>query len=695
MKYLRQHQNMQQQLATWQGSDSLVTASFFFWRMGTALQKTQTGLLRSLLFQILDAMPELVPLLFPGVCRSMKVQSTFEQTLTFHELRQALSTLLSNIPRGTKLFVFIDGIDEYEGNQQDVLDLFVDKIRGSNVKVLVSSRPTPVCQEAFEQGPGLRLQDLTVGDIRFYANELLSGHRLMQEMEATTQGRGVTQQLISEIIYRASGVFLWVILVVKDLREGLRDGDTREILLHRLRRLPHDLELLYEHMFETMSDDYQKQASMLIQLVMRSMVKQQTPMTVLQLSFAEEYQSQPQSSLDVATQELSEDQQTLRCNATIRRLRSRCCGLLEAQRLTRSRGTSELSVGFLHRTVDEFLHREHIQRHLKALTADVPINHDEILLSSNLVEMKARPDRAMYSSVPHILSCAPSISRTLQHAYLKSMETTSSRYESNGTLEPSWQWDLVAEKGGFAIDTQWNPDLFPHPYHVLLAQNGLHHALRHTLRRANANIHDKLRLLLHLVLSLLHLLNAEVEDSVPLALVSSIKMLLEDGVDSNSATYVAPASLYVRSLTQFNVSTASASNIYASTKGQFSPWFCCIQATTAMISIKGAPRLTIAVLCVLLSAMLDNGAALTLSMRYADGSSKTARMIVERFIARVDRDGVAAQEVAALSNSLAQATATNGRRNQRWPVRPNGRRNTIPQVKEKKGSSGGIRRFFS
>ena len=49
MKYLNNHHRVHQALKNWAVDTPIVTASFYFWYNGNALQKTQEGLLRSLL----------------------------------------------------------------------------------------------------------------------------------------------------------------------------------------------------------------------------------------------------------------------------------------------------------------------------------------------------------------------------------------------------------------------------------------------------------------------------------------------------------------------------------------------------------------------------------------------------------------------------------------------------------------------
>jgi hypothetical protein len=57
-------------------------------------------------------------------------------------------------------------------------------------------------------------------------------------------------RIISEILHKAAGVFLWVKLIVHSLLEGLGNPDRGEDLERRLQELPDDLEDLYWHMLD-------------------------------------------------------------------------------------------------------------------------------------------------------------------------------------------------------------------------------------------------------------------------------------------------------------------------------------------------------------------------------------------------------------------------------------------------------------
>jgi hypothetical protein len=66
LKMVCHHPQTASHLAVWKGDLDLYMAHFFFWSSGTNLQKSQVGLLRSLLCDILFKAPQLIPVLFPS-----------------------------------------------------------------------------------------------------------------------------------------------------------------------------------------------------------------------------------------------------------------------------------------------------------------------------------------------------------------------------------------------------------------------------------------------------------------------------------------------------------------------------------------------------------------------------------------------------------------------------------------------------
>ena len=73
-------------------------------------------------------------------------------------------------------------------------------------------------------------------------------------------------ELVSEIVQRANGAFLWVHLVVWSLLDGLRNKDAVSDLRRRLGLLPSDLDEFYGHMLSRISPLYMMQASQIFQI---------------------------------------------------------------------------------------------------------------------------------------------------------------------------------------------------------------------------------------------------------------------------------------------------------------------------------------------------------------------------------------------------------------------------------------------
>lgn len=66
MKFICGHHRTRALLEEWAGQQSIIIASHFFWSAGTSMQKSQEGLLRTLLFQILVHSPVLIPIICPN-----------------------------------------------------------------------------------------------------------------------------------------------------------------------------------------------------------------------------------------------------------------------------------------------------------------------------------------------------------------------------------------------------------------------------------------------------------------------------------------------------------------------------------------------------------------------------------------------------------------------------------------------------
>ena len=315
-------------LRSWAGDSELCTAVFFFWISGSKMQKTQTGLVRSLLAQILQEDSSLVPLAFPDRWEIFKLFGEDRYEWRWTELVRALKTIVSGqtssktSPTVSKKYCFfIDGLDEFDGDSTDLLHLVLELESFPNVKLCVSSRPWMIFTETFHRKPSLLLEDLTYPDIKGYVHSSFHNSRAFLELEG--QDPEYADSLLERICQKASGVFLWVRLVVSSLTTGLMQGDRVSDLQRRLDAMPPDLERFFQQMLDGLDPLYRAHASQLFQIVRVA----KAPFTLLQLSFAET--EDPELVFRAETTPLEATAVVARCKITRRRIMSRGRGLLE------------------------------------------------------------------------------------------------------------------------------------------------------------------------------------------------------------------------------------------------------------------------------------------------------------------------------------------------------------------------------
>lgn len=122
MKHLVAQPETLTHLQHWAGDRKVHMATFYSWDAGNDLQKSQIGLLRTLMYQIVQDIPDVAPRLFPG---RWAVQKIFGRAALEHlpdwgwdELFQSFITLTSLLAEKDehRLAIFVDGLDEFSGD---------------------------------------------------------------------------------------------------------------------------------------------------------------------------------------------------------------------------------------------------------------------------------------------------------------------------------------------------------------------------------------------------------------------------------------------------------------------------------------------------------------------------------------------------------------------------------------------------
>jgi hypothetical protein len=401
MKFLLGESGVEAQLQQWSGDLPLIRANFFFWSLGTTLQKSQMGLLMSLLRDILDQRRDIIPEVLPTLWQELSSMDASTcsslqmgwRRWTFAALSSTFEDVIRRVMKDAKLVLFIDGLDEFDGDHSDIAESFCRyaTLHSSNLKICVASRPFMPFEYNFKGCKHLQLQDLTAADIRTYITDKLSGHQHFNTLAVLSPDRA--DGLINEVAVKSSGVFLWVHLVVKSLLTGLTNHDSMGDLTKRLAALPEELDNLYGAMLRSIHPPfYRTQASQLLQIV----YQHGGPMLALELSFADDEDSDLAIRMPRGT--LSPEQVHTRIETISHRVKSRCQGLLEVQTLKPTICDAvpfdihyQHQFQYLHITVRDYLEKPDIWGDLLSWTADSDFDANLACLRSSMLRLKTMP----------------------------------------------------------------------------------------------------------------------------------------------------------------------------------------------------------------------------------------------------------------------------------------------------------------
>ena len=253
-QYLVRNDKTYSKLREYRDCEWLTIYFFFDFRGGKGVNNNFEGLLRSLLVQLLDAMP------------GLKEYTPSESSTYWHEaqLRECLLSVFDHSPKG--LCLFIDGLDEYEGNLLQLLR-FLIKLRtvgensGTPRKIYVSSRPEPIPSQLLEGTPSLSMSDENHQGIRAYVQSI------MKDMPSKIAEDPQWKSLCDEVVNRADGVFLWARFALDELVHGFCKGESTDELSARLESVPDELEGIYKRIIDRMEPQARNGAFVMLQIV--------------------------------------------------------------------------------------------------------------------------------------------------------------------------------------------------------------------------------------------------------------------------------------------------------------------------------------------------------------------------------------------------------------------------------------------
>ncbi|KAL6814495.1 ankyrin repeat-containing domain protein [Trichoderma sp. SZMC 28015] len=223
-----------------QTKEDYVIAAYFFNARGAELEQTPLGMLRSLLFQLLEQEPLYYDALLPIFRKKQEDHGMGGWEWREPELK---SFFLSKIPKcqSRPLLLIIDALDECsERDVQNVAEFLQDLSNnavdaGLTLNICLSSRHYPFIRFNEYQELILEKEKQHDEDIIKYISTNLA----------------IKDETIEEAIReKSSGIFLWVVLVTRILNKAYEDGKT-EAMKQKLDETPAELGEVFETILKT------------------------------------------------------------------------------------------------------------------------------------------------------------------------------------------------------------------------------------------------------------------------------------------------------------------------------------------------------------------------------------------------------------------------------------------------------------
>ncbi|KAL4905533.1 hypothetical protein BDW74DRAFT_177901 [Aspergillus multicolor] len=365
VKYVSGHSQTKTYLTKWAqaggNQKSLAIGRAFMIKDGTnPLQRSRTGLVRTLLHSILTDAPELFLLLFPA---EWAASARYPNLLSHDEARLEVAFDLlktsSEVYEGHNIVIFIDGIDEINYPAGSIVINLVRELRkwadgNRSVKICVAFRELTVNQRGLELFPCLKLDKVSRGGLARFVRA-----RLAEEIENLNNNDQIGDEQMREalahvMINKSDGIFLWTVLSLPIIIEGLSNSDRLESFCEKADALPEGLEDTFRGLLKSIRDVNQGKAYTFISLVLFP----REPCPLSHLLFLEQYVKNIRFADSELPQLLPHQVEEL-----LREIRHQitgiCGGILEIVEDPHNPDSScNVQVKFAHGSIAEFLDRK-------------------------------------------------------------------------------------------------------------------------------------------------------------------------------------------------------------------------------------------------------------------------------------------------------------------------------------------------
>ena len=294
------------------------------------MARSQVGLAKALLHDVLARNSHIVEDIINLFASSPDInighvgQHFAERFQSMDELFTILRYVTHHSDLKSKCCFFIDGLDESDTPPRELCDFICELGSYHDIKICASSRLWIEFQDAFEamSCKVLRVHEHTRDDMRLYVHGLLKQDRVFEILAKRDERY---YEAVSKLVDRAQGVFLWIFLVVRSLRNSLNSALTFSDFQLKLDEFPDDLHEFFLRMLALPPLHYKQRAAQLCLMVLNSIY----PLRIIQVTsiFVEDAELSCHQAGDTEVNKLDSS-----CKTTYARMKAHCTDLIEIYR---------------------------------------------------------------------------------------------------------------------------------------------------------------------------------------------------------------------------------------------------------------------------------------------------------------------------------------------------------------------------
>ncbi|KAJ5159342.1 uncharacterized protein N7500_008993 [Penicillium coprophilum] len=381
-----------------------IQIEFFFTARGAEMQHIPLGMFRSLLNQIFDADENVqTPVRDAYTERCRKFGDTKGQ---WEWSQQTLADLLANAiltsAKDQDVTIFVDALDETGSESAEMMANYFHELNnraeraGRRVKICISCRHYPIVGNP--TATEITVEQHNSADITRYIEDTLLGEN-SQQVADRDQWKG----LVDELIKQASGMFQWAKIVAPIISRQIKEKKSREKIRAWLKRVPPDLEGVYQYILsEVIPDDDQGEAFLFFQWLHLA----QRPLTVTEMRYA---MAMANTKVVASLRRAQEIEGLVENNEAMKtRVKVLSGGLAE---VTQSDTNDEI-IQVIHQSVNDFLH----DKGLASLASKV--ERTTLPATQVLIKCQAR----LYHSCLKYLAIVEVTVQKLEHVPIKKQE---------------------------------------------------------------------------------------------------------------------------------------------------------------------------------------------------------------------------------------------------------------------------------